>query len=148
MSHVWQLAWSVGPIVHVDRNGSPLTVCFGEDLFGCLGPSEGLAAVVPACDEGADLADQLADGGEGAAVDGLAFDDAEPDLDHAQRRPGGRGQVHVDPRVGRQPGLDPGVFVGGVVVHHQVQLAVGVGAGDVPQEGQELCAGAAAGTVR
>lgn len=38
-------------------------------------------------DQAADLADQLADGGEGAAVDRLSFDDAEPDLD--QIHPGG-----------------------------------------------------------
>ncbi len=34
--------------------------------------------------------------------------------------------------------LASAVFVGGVVVHHQVQLAGGVGAGDLLEEGQEL----------
>jgi hypothetical protein len=34
--------------------------------------------------------------------------------------------------------LDVGVLVGGVVVHHQVQLAVGMGTGDLLEERQEL----------
>ena len=40
--------------------------------------------------------------------------------------------------VGGQPGPDLGVFVGGVVVHHQVQRAGRVGPGDLAQEGEEL----------
>jgi hypothetical protein len=64
-----------------------LTVGFLEDLVGGLGPDERLAAVVPAVDEGTDLDHQLADGGEGAAVDGLAFDDPEPDLDEIEPGP-------------------------------------------------------------
>jgi hypothetical protein len=44
----------------------------------------------------------------------------------------------MDPGVRREPGLHPGVLVGGVVVHDQVQLRVGVGAGEVAQEDQEL----------
>jgi hypothetical protein len=63
----------------VDRNLSCLTVGFLENLVGGLGPDEGVAAVLPAVDEGTDLDHQLADRGEGAAVDGLAFDDPEPD---------------------------------------------------------------------
>ena len=46
--------------------------------------------------------------------------------------------MHVDPWVGRQPGLHLRVLVGGVVVHHQVQLDVGVGPGHVLEERQEL----------
>jgi len=41
---------------------------------------KGVGAVVPAVDEAADLAGEVGDRGEGAAVDGLAFDDPEPDL--------------------------------------------------------------------
>src|SRR3954462_10655136 len=41
-------------------------------------------------------------------------------------------------RVVGQPGLDVGVHVGGVVVHHQMQFAVGVGAGDLFAERQEF----------
>jgi hypothetical protein len=46
--------------------------------------------------------------------------------------------VGRDPWVGGEPVPDLDPFVGGVVVHHQVQLGVGVGAGDLFQEGQEL----------
>jgi hypothetical protein len=44
----------------------------------------------------------------------------------------------MDARVGGQPGPDLGPFVGGVVVHHQVQLTVRVRPGQVCEEGQEL----------
>ena len=73
--HVWPL---------VARRLDMFTVDLVEDLVRGLGPDEGLLAVVPAVDEGADLGHQVADGGEAAAADGLAFDDAEPDLDQVQ----------------------------------------------------------------
>jgi hypothetical protein len=38
----------------------------GQDLVGGLGPGEGVAAFVPAVDEGADRVDQVADRGEAA----------------------------------------------------------------------------------
>ena len=59
--------------------------------------------------------------------------------------------MHVDPRVGGEPVADLDALVGGLVVHHQVQLAVGVGTGDLAQEPQELLvavAGLAAGGDR
>jgi hypothetical protein len=63
-----------------------LTVRFLEDLIGGLGPDERVGAVVvPAVDEAADLGVELLDGAERAAADGLAFDDAEPDLDQVER---------------------------------------------------------------
>jgi hypothetical protein len=37
-----------------------------------------------------------------------------------------------------QPVADLNPFVGGVVVHHQVQLSLGVGAGYLLEEAQEL----------
>jgi hypothetical protein len=50
-----------------------LTVGLGEDLVGGLGPGEGVGAVVPAVDEGADLGVEVFGAGVGAVVDGLAF---------------------------------------------------------------------------
>ena len=62
-----------------------MTVRFREDFVGGLGPSERVGAVVvPVVDEGADFGVQVGDAAEGAAADGLAFDDAEPDLDQVQ----------------------------------------------------------------
>ena len=66
------------------------------------------------------------------------FDDAEPDLDEVQPRSRWWGEVDVDPGVRREPGFHLGMFVGGIVVHDQVQLLVGIAAGQVAQEDQEL----------
>ena len=49
--------------------------------------------------------------------------------------------MHGNPRVGLQPRLDLGMFVGSVVVGHDVQLDPGVGLGDQFEEGQELRVG-------
>ncbi|GMA38617.1 hypothetical protein GCM10025883_06620 [Mobilicoccus caccae] len=46
--------------------------------------------------------------------------------------------MDVDAGVGAQPVTDLDLLVRGVVIHHQVQLAVGVGLGDLLEEGQEL----------
>src|SRR5690242_4394942 len=109
-----------------------------KDLIGWFGPDERVFALVPAGDEGADLDHQVADRGEAATADRLAFDDAKPDLDQVQPRPGRRGEVNLDPRVRRQPGADLDALVRGVVVHHEMQLDVGVGPGYVLEEGEEL----------
>jgi len=67
-----------------------VSVYLGDDLFGWLGPDEGVLALVLAGDELPDSDHEIANGGERSASDGLAFDDAEPDVDHVQ--PGaGRG---------------------------------------------------------
>jgi dihydrolipoamide dehydrogenase len=65
-----------------------------------------VAAVVPAVDEGADATGEVGDAGEAAAMDGLAFDDPEPHLDQVEPRGGGRGEVHLHPRVRGQPVAD------------------------------------------
>jgi len=62
-----------------------------------------MAAVVPATDEGADLGVEVTHRGEGATVDCLTFDDAEPDLDEVEPRPRAEGEVDVDARVGGEP---------------------------------------------
>ena len=49
---------------------------------------------------------------------------AEEALHHVQPRGACRGKVQVDARMFGEPGFDPGVFVGGLVVHDQVQLAI------------------------
>jgi hypothetical protein len=85
-----------------------------------------VGAVVPAVDGRPDLAGEFFDAAERAAVDGLAFDDAEPDFEEVEPRAGCWGEVDLDPWVDLQPGTDLYAFVGGVVVHHQVQLMVWV----------------------
>ncbi len=81
-----------------------------EDLVRGFGPDEGMFALVPAVDEVADLDHQVPHGREGAAVDGLAFDDPEPDFDQVQPGPGGWGEVDVDPRVRCEPVADLDAF--------------------------------------
>jgi hypothetical protein len=68
----------------------------------------------------------------------LAFQDGEEHLDEVQPGGIGRGEVQLDPWVAGQPGLDPLVLVGGVLVQHHMELPAGVGAGDQLEEGQEL----------
>lgn len=61
-----------------------MTVDFVQDVVGGLGPDEWVLAVVPAVDELTDLDHEVGDGAEGVAVDGLAFDDFEPDHEQVQ----------------------------------------------------------------
>jgi sugar phosphate isomerase/epimerase len=100
----------------VSRVGSSFTLRLGQDGVGVLGPDERFAALIPAGDEAADGIDELADGVEAAAADGLAGDDSEEDLHQVQPGSRRRGEVQRDPRVAGQLGLDLGVLVGGVVV--------------------------------
>jgi hypothetical protein len=53
-------------------------------LVGGLGPKEWVAAVMPTVDEFADFDHQVAHRGKAATMDGLAFDDGEPDVDEVQ----------------------------------------------------------------
>jgi hypothetical protein len=62
------------------ERGSFTWAAFREYLVGGLGPGEGVAAVVPAVNEGLDGADEVLDRGEAAAADGLPGDDGEEDL--------------------------------------------------------------------
>jgi hypothetical protein len=109
-----------------------------QDFVGCLGPGERVAAVVPAVDEGADRGDELSDAVKRSTADRLAGDDPEEHLDGVEPRPRCRGEVQRDLGVFGQPLVDVVVLVGVVVVDDDVQLAAGVGAGDLLREVQEL----------
>src|SRR5690242_15909931 len=85
------------PLVSRVRNS--FTLRFGQDGVGVFGPEERFAALVPAVDERADGLDEVADGVEAAAADGLAGDDPEEDLHQVQPGPRGRGEVQRDPWV-------------------------------------------------
>lgn len=87
----------------------------------------------------ADFGDQLLDAGERAATDGLLGDDAKPALDLVDPRGVGRGVVHMEARSPREPGLDLGMFVRGVVVDDEMDVELGWHfLVDVPQEAEEL----------
>ena len=57
---------------------------------------------------------------EGGAADSFAGDFGEPALDKVQPGTAGRGEVEMIPPVGGEPLLDLGMFMGAVVVQHEV----------------------------
>ena len=67
-----------------------------DDSFG---PDEGLGALVVGFDESIDVLPELRDGGEGSAMQGLSFQDREPDFHLIE--PGGSrwGEVEMHVRV-------------------------------------------------
>jgi hypothetical protein len=87
-----------------------LTVGFREDLIGGSVPDEWVGAVVQAGDERLDRGGEFADVAEGSAMDGLAFDDAEPDLDKIEPGCRRRSEMDVDARVGGEPVADLDAF--------------------------------------
>ena len=99
-----------------------------------------MAAVVPAGDEGPDPLAQPEHRGDVGPVQGLALVDPELDLDEVQPGRRGEGEVHLEYDIGGQPGLHFGGLVHRVVIHHQMQLLVGVSPGDLLPERHELLA--------
>ena len=61
--------------------------CSGEDGVGVFDLVEGLAALVPGVDVGADRGLEVGDGGERSAADGLAGDDPEEAVTSDRRGP-------------------------------------------------------------
>ena len=66
--------------------------------------------------------DQLRNVLEGAAADAFVGQFPEPTFDNVQPRAARRREVHVEPRMTRQPTPHLLVFVRGVIVHDQVQV--------------------------
>ena len=100
-------------------------------------PLERLSTLVVDFDEGIDLCPDLLGRGEAGALEGVAAEDGEPDLDlvHPGRMSWGEVEVHVG--VPCQPQVALGL-VGVEVVQHDVDLPVGVIGDDAVQEVQEL----------
>ena len=72
--------------------------------------------------EAVDVADKLAHAAEATAADRLLGDQSKP-ARHLIKPAGVSGRVvNVEARMARNPGRDPGMFVGGVVVGDQVDL--------------------------
>ena len=69
-----------------------------------------------------DLLHQLAHAAKRAAPDGLLSNQAEPALDLVELAGVGRRVMNVIARMTCQPGFDPRMFVGGVVVGDQMDL--------------------------
>src|ERR1700679_176092 len=76
---------------------------------------------------------------ETAATDAFSGQHGEEVLDSVEPRAGGRGEVKRPARMPFEPGFDPGMFVGGVVVDDSFdQLTGGHRALDVIEEADEL----------
>jgi class 3 adenylate cyclase len=107
----------------------------GQDVGGTSSPDERLRIDVVMGDIQIDGQLQLGHAGEAVAPDALIGDVAEEALDHVQPRCARRSEVHDEARVPRQPLLNLGVAVRGVVVHDQMQRQMlGRAAIDEPQE--------------
>ena len=72
-----------------------------------------------------DGADQRGDIVEAAAANAFVGKLAEPALDEIQPGARGRDEVQVEARMAPQPGPDPRVLVGSVVVDDEVQVELG-----------------------
>src|SRR5258706_8906732 len=96
-----------------------------KDGVGGGGPAKRLGVRVVVADELFDALDELLDAGERAAADCLVGDEREEAFHLIQPGAVGRDEVHVPAWPTRQPSLDLGVTVSGVVVDDamNVQLA-------------------------
>jgi len=102
---------------------------------------------VPGVDEALDGILQVGHAAEHAAADGLAVDDREPGLHLVHPAGAGGREVEVHAGVLLQPLLDLRMFVGAVVVQHQMQGTAGITPDHQSKKGQEFLmpvAGAAA----
>lgn len=112
---------------------------FGKDGSDSRDPDEGVGLRTVLVHEGVDPEGQFLDVGERAAADGLLRDQPEPALNLMDSGGVGGGVVHVVAGPASQPGVDPGMLVGGVVVDNEMDVErrghVGV---DAAQEGEEL----------
>ena len=96
-----------------------------------------------------DLGDQVTHRAERAAPDGLVADQGEEALDQIEPRAVGRDEMEVPAWPRGEPGLDLGMFVGGLVVKDDVGLEVGRhGLVDRPQEAKELLVPVARAALR
>ena len=71
-----------------------------------------------------DRLDQLFHAPETSTADSFPGDFTEPPFDQIQPRRTGRREMKVEPAVACQPALHAGMFVGGIVVDDQMQVAV------------------------
>lgn len=73
-------------------------------------------------DEGVDFLDQVLNAGKRTPSDGAFGDDAEEDLHLVKPRGIGWGKVEVEAGMAGQPDFNLGVFMGGVVVHDDMEV--------------------------
>jgi hypothetical protein len=91
-----------------------------------FGLGEGFVGSVVGGDEVVDAPEQLCRNGEAGAFEGLAAEDGKSDFDLVH--PGGIGWCEVETHIGMagEPAVALGL-VGGQVVEHDTELALGIG---------------------
>ncbi len=102
----------------------------GEDGISGLGPDERFGIGVVAVEVVVDRVLEVGNAPEDAAAETLAGDLGEEALDEVEPGSAGRREVHVEARSWRARAA-PGVFVRGVVVDHEVEVEVVLGAGSM-----------------
>jgi hypothetical protein len=111
----------------------------GQDIVGGFGPAEGLWVGVDGVGAGSDRGFQFGGRAVAAAADLLFGDVGEEALNLIDPRAGGRREVNMPSRPRSEPLSDRLGLVGGVVVHHEVDVEAGRDiALDLTQEAQEL----------
>jgi hypothetical protein len=111
----------------------------GEDVVSRFGPGEGLWLRVVLGQVVVDGDLQFVDAGVTAPADALGRDFGKEAFDQVEPGRAGRREVQLEARVLRQPGLDLGRLVGGVVVEHEMHVArLEDSAVDAAQKAQEL----------
>ena len=98
---------------------------FFEDRFGGRCPCEGFAILVVMGNEMVDFRDEFFDRAERAAADRLIGDCGKESLNEIEPGTVSRREMHMPTRSGRQPRLDLGMFVRGIVVHDHVDVQIG-----------------------
>jgi hypothetical protein len=97
-----------------------------EDIVCGLGPSERLWVGIVVADEGSDVGAQGIDASMDAASDLFIGQQSEEALDLIEPRRIGRRQMHMPARPLGEPCADQRCFVGGVIVHDEMNVEFGV----------------------
>jgi len=93
-----------------------------QDLTGRFGPFEGPGILVVAINERADIGFKLPDGGMNTSAEPLSGEFSEPALDLIDPRRRSRREVNMIMRPAREPRLDLGGFMGGIVIHDDMDI--------------------------
>ncbi len=106
--------------------GQSWPIHFRQDLLCRLGPHQRFRRGITLGHIRVNGRNQLGDAAEYAATNLFSHQVAKDAFHQIEPRTTRRGEVHVDARVAREPSLNRGVFVRGVVVGDQMQgLALG-----------------------
>ena len=96
----------------------------GQDVGGSGRPDKRRRARIVACEVSADRFDQFGQAAKDPSTQTLGAQVPKEALHHVEPRGACRREVQMKARMLFQPGLDLGMFVRGVVIQDQVQVAI------------------------